>query len=429
MRLAIYIGTFIAAAVIIIVVVLLLISNDNGKAVAVDPQKETNSEKDWPQNIARLTNNLSRLPEGKQYLGWHVGFNQQNPPETQTAIEQAIDAAHELMEVDIHHFDWKDLEPQKGAYDLQGFRDYLSDMKAFGKRPLLFIPAIDSAGFVVPDDLGKTDETVLFSNRSLDDPLILSRYQALLNTIIPIAIEITNNTVWGIVIGNEPDGLIEDFPERSDEIINFISAVRQHVESMDLEPPLGVAMVTTSAVEDPRKDAIIQQKIQAVTQAGSFAAYNVYCDHTIPDGASYLPTKERFDRLVDISDGKSIVIQECGCSSGSAQFVISWFMSEEMQVEWMNTMEHILLEYPQIRATFWFTLVDGSPEFYGYFDDLLVSEIGESCPKDDTWCEELMTNYTQNAKAAIATYGLIDYETGRSKPGLERFLSWLNSKP
>ena len=79
------------------------------------------------------------------------------------------------------------------------------------------------------------------------------------------------------------------------------------------------------------------------------------------------------DQLTALSGNLPIDFQEVGCPAGGASTLRN-SGSEQAQVEFITVVGHELATRPQLRAAFWFQLVDWSPELAATFGEVHVAE-------------------------------------------------------
>ncbi|MFK7838688.1 MAG: hypothetical protein AB8B83_00010 [Bdellovibrionales bacterium] len=339
-------------------------------------------------------------------MGIHVGFNIKNPKPTQQSIKRGLKQAIQAgLSLTAPYTDWALLESKNGKYNKHELKEVLDNAKEKGLRPLLFIPAIDSEELVIPEYMKGEGNFDIIGNRRLDDPFVIERYKKLLDWVIPMASEYD---AWGLLVGNEPDNYLDDHPEKTDEIVNFLIAVRDYAHT--LNPKMAVTMSLNNGSIENKQNAFIHK----IIKESDFAAYNFYCNDTIKGGVSYDEVKSRLNIRIKAAENKDIIFQELGCPSGSPNIQSPLISSEEKQRQWFETFFKIMQETPQIRGAYLFTLVDGDDNFAKMYNDILKEE----------GMPESFINYIVEA---FSTIGLIDYKTGKFKTGWDEIIKGIKN--
>ncbi len=404
MKIIIKIGVVVA----IIVFAVIIFTDDNSGVPVVGDTEVKNGEvvvptDDGTDGIKVVSlGEISKLPllSGGSHVGMQIGFNAKNTRKTKQSIKDKFKEALDVgMDVDIFHVDWADLEPKKNKYDKGLLRDRLKKSREDGLQPLVFMPAIDSESLVIPEYLRSEGEFGIRDGMGLDDPIVIARYQKLLDWVVPMA---TEYGAWGIIVGNEADNYLVDFPEKTDEIVNFLIAAREYTHLLNQN--MAVAMVVTSAIET---DAFYAVRL---VNESDFGAFNFYCNDTISGGTSEKEVAARVDKLVKASGSKDIVVQELGCPSGLPDIDSSIKTSNEKQREWFESYFKVMEKTPQIRVAYLFTLVEGDPALKNFYRTIFEEE---GLPKD----------YVNYIIESIGSLGVITYKDGFPKPAWSEFIN------
>gem|GEM_PF-3116031 len=236
------------------------------------------------------------------------------------AINAAVDARYEEliaagMDTARHLFDWRDLEPGPGQYDIQLVREAMDALKTRGiEYQFANLVVLDSAGPVVPDYI----EDLLAGGARWDDPRIIEPFAELLDVFIPIMLE---RGLFMLGLSNEPGGYYEDEPALAATFKGFIEAAveRAHLLEPDLAATVVFAGPTDPAIPDlmPLSDVASfnyyfyrPEPDPGCLIDGSPAA--LYVSDVAANVATYL------DELIEAADGRLVNIQEIGQTSAGA---------------------------------------------------------------------------------------------------------------
>jgi len=318
--------------------------------------------------------------------------------------QSAVNAGMQTARIQL---DWASLDLGGGVIDDTPLRDQLQTMQAQGLSPYVGIYAIDSDGLVVPDDLtDETSATGLVDGRDMDDPLVLGRYLAVLDEVVPL---IVDHGGYVLSIANEPEGFVEDNPGTSNAINSFYAAAIDHVHA--LASDLAVTITMTSAVlEEP------PVFFDAVVEMSDVVSYNYYCLDLTVDGAdSHFslrgPVEQRvpedFDTLVTAADDKEVIFHELGCPAGWDPSIIG--TDEATQTAFFETAFTELYARPKVRAAVVFLLVDWSEQL---FDDFYRTPLE---------ADGLPPVFIDSFEEWLTTSGMITFE-GVERPSWPAFL-------
>ena len=337
---------------------------------------------------------LPLLAEG-QFPGMIVGFNPTNPPATTRAIEarwqEALDAG---MGVGRLQIDWDELEPRPDVYDRGALEERLDEYHRLGLQTFLLISVYDSDGPVVPDYL---------KGRSLDDPELIRRFNALMDWAIPMLVAYDG---YMISVLNEADNSFGEIAGLHEEVLTFLGQARRHIRTVD-------DRVAVAATVAEGNIGIGKPGVQALIDESDVACFNFYGARLIGGFPYYEPQDEagiRADvrRILEISGSKQIVIQELGMWSGSDLLP----SDVETQRRFFEVFFGEMTKWERIRAAYVFQLVDWSPEV----TDLVA---------DPLRAEGVPVEFVQVFSESLETIGLIRYEDGVSRPAWYEFLQWI----
>lgn len=219
------------------------------------------------------------------------------------------------MDTARHLFDWRDLEPSQGTYDLQLVIEDMERAAAAGIRhQFANLVTIDSAGPVVPDFI----QDLLDAGAPWDDPRIIGPFNELLDAVVPVMLE---RDLFMLGLANEPGGYYEDEPAGADSFRDFVASAIERVHL--IEPDLAVTVVF-AGTEGPALPELLP-----LVDTATFNTYfyrpeddpNCQLDgEPLPLWRSVTADRagEVLDELIDAAQGKLINIQEIGQASAGA---------------------------------------------------------------------------------------------------------------
>ncbi len=302
---------------------------------------------------------------------------------------------------------WRDLEPTPGTFDEEPLNEALEGLLEDGLFVALTVETIDSSSYEIPEDL-VAGELELADGRAFDDALILGRFEALLQWLVPrlAATRSPNSGVFALIVGNEPDNTIEDFPQMAPHVAAFTAHARQTVHRLDSE--LSVSMTVTSGALVP------DSPLQPTVAASDFLSINYYCQRLDNTVRSPEDIEADLARMAELADGREILVQELGCSSGYPGGDGTLTGSDEIQRQFLENVLTRMRRQPSVfRAAFWFTLMDFSPE------------VARSQARP--LCDEGLFELCGLLEEVNATYGLWRWSDGSPRPAFHALLSDLRS--
>lgn len=332
--------------------------------------------------------------------GLHLGYGTFAPvpaeaaPELEERIAEATNAGMDVARVMV---DWSEIEPGAGGYDLATLEDQLERVPA-GSRIFLTLGVTDTDRYAVPDDLLASDTEL---SVPLDDPDVIARYLAVLDTVLPDLI--ADHGLFALSVANEPDDLLTSRPaEEAASLASFTRAVSAHAKTQF--PGLAVTL-TISGPGVTNAPAFLPDLIDATDIAAfnwsclDFSTFNV-------TGVNSIPTD--VEMLLQAADGRDIVIQELSCASGYTDQASSIGSSPEMQAEWFESFFTAMREAPQFRAAFVLDLVDWPSDLATQFTDFLRAEG--------------LSGIADQYEEFLATWGLLRFDL-QPKPAWDVFLN------
>lgn len=328
------------------------------------------------------------LPNETNY-GYVVAF-EELPPATRAGVDAIeAEAIARGMTTTRLIVDWSELEPSPGMYDLSELQERLDDADRRGLRAFVTLSTLDSEGFTIPTDL-VIDDVTLADGMSPDDPVIVERFEALLDEVVSVLLD---HDVFLFAVANEPRAWLDDNPSETDAVVAFLEAGLAHTKLLAPELPVGVTMIGARFGE-PFVDSIVA--------ASDVAVFNLACLDEILATAPPADAESAYADLVAAAGDREIVLQEFGCPSGVPGG------SEAYQQEYLASMFEAFEANPLVRSVFIFQLVDWSDELATSFSEPLIAE----------GLPELGQNYF----SWLSTTGLIDYDRGEARPALGTFL-------
>lgn len=343
---------------------------------------------------------LPALPAGT-HLGYILGFSPFEASNESAMLANEQELVDAGLTIGRAQISWKDLEPSPGQYDADALDEVLEPHLERGLGVAVTLETIDSSSFEIPDDLLE-GELELANGMAFDDPVVLERFEGLLEWLVPrlTATRTANGAgAYALIVGNEPDNTISDQPDLAPHIVGFM----QHAQTVTrrLDPELAVSMtLTLGAIEDGNTFAA------SLVAATDFLSINYYCHTSFQDYAvvSAAQTEDEIGRIKDLADGRPVLIQELGCSAGFPDGDLG--VGDDLQAAWLQrVIDHFEADPETFRAAYWFTLTDWSPEVA----NLLTQPV----------CDEGFETECMLLQEAIETYGVLRWEDGAPRPAFE----------
>ncbi|MDN5200103.1 hypothetical protein QQ008_01990 [Fulvivirgaceae bacterium BMA10] len=230
-------------------------------------------------------------------------------------------------------FDWNLMETSQG-FDFS-FIDIANTYYPDINIPVsLILRPIDTNRATLPEDI---------TSRPFDDPLVIQRFNALLDSIFNRTPDLTINS---ILIGNEIDAYLGTDADAWEAFETFFKATRDHTKSLFGESmKVGTIGQLYGLVGDQ------EVFFKSINQHSDFTAVTYYPlndDFTVKDPLSI---GEDFDNLVSKHGSRSIHFIECGYPSGTlnesseamqAEFVAQVFIAWDKHI---NQVEHITFSW------------------------------------------------------------------------------------
>jgi hypothetical protein len=193
---------------------------------------------------------------------------------------------------------WSDLEPTRNVYDFKELTRQIQHAASLNMNVLFTIRTIDTATLALPSYLG---------GRRLDDTLVLSRFQALLQRLAPL---LTARVKW-VHLANEVDVYLLANPAAITQYSKFFDTGYRTLKA--LKPSISIGSI--HAYQTFRSD---NSAFLAVGGMGDHAAFSYY-----PLGAGYqvLPVSRvapDFAEMLAAAGTRKLVITETGYPSSTA---------------------------------------------------------------------------------------------------------------
>jgi hypothetical protein len=194
---------------------------------------------------------------------------------------------------------WSSLEPSPGQYSLQNLQNDLNFEAGKGLQTYLGIQVINTVPKEVPPDLISV---------SWDDPLMKSRFHALLDAIKPL---LTSQVAY-ISVGNEVDVYMNAHPTEWAAYQNFYQDALAYIHQT--MPGIRVGVTTTFS----GASAGAQANVTALNSVSDIWIFTYY-----PLGLGFVPNSPQspltdFPVMLTLAGTKDVVLQEVGYPSSTA---------------------------------------------------------------------------------------------------------------
>ena len=332
-----------------------------------------------------------------QYLGFIQGF-EPIPTENQaTADGLWLEATTAGMKVGRVQLDWAELEPSPGQYDDDRLEEVLSEVTDRGVAPMLTLSTLDSESYTLPADLQSADGQSLANGMAFDDPIILTRFEGLLDWLTP---HFLAHEGWAISIGNEVDLRLEAHPEDEASIVGFVSAGVTYLNT--IEPELGGTVTLSNGAL--RDQPTLVSSLMGVVDV---ACFNYYGNLNAPD-FSYV-AKDLDERLAVAGD-LEVILQEVGYPAGYEDQPSNIGSTPADQQAFFEAVIGKMAQEKRLRVTIVFQLLDWSPWLTNLFMQYYV-EAG----MPQWWIDRIAEQ--------LRTMGLCRWEDGSPRPAWDTFLN------
>ncbi len=328
--------------------------------------------------------------------------------------DELVDAG---MDTARYLFDWRDVEPEPGVFDVELVIEAMESRAARGIRHhFCNLVVIDSEGLVVPDYI----EDWVEAGVRFDDPRITDAFARVLDALVPLMLP---RGMFVLALSNEPGGYYEVHPDRAASFRGFIEAAIQHAH--ELEPRLSCTVVFAGA-QDPA--------IPALMPLLDVAAFNTYFYFVQADpGCTFegfpLPLYRAdtagsrrdpssrvgryLDDLIEAAGGRLVNIQEIGQATGwnDAPRTLGRYAGLANQRSVYRSLARELhVRRAHIRTACNWTLNDHTEAGMQYFIDGLIAEGMPLC-------------FADNIAEIFGPAGIVRSDTSASKkPAFDDFV-------
>ncbi|HEX2618755.1 MAG TPA: hypothetical protein VHL11_01375, partial [Phototrophicaceae bacterium] len=254
-----------------------------------------------------LTSSVSDLPLLPS--GTHAGIIYSTPddaarPVLDAAFNEVYQSGADIYELSIA---WSDLEPVPGQIDTAELEQYLTWLSSLHIHVYLSITTINTVALTLPSDLAVAPDLILLADgRHFDDPIIVERFGAVLDAVVPLLAE---HGGFFLSVGNEVEGWLDFFPDEIDPFARFVAAARDRVHQIEPGLAVGAALTQGGVV---RQSPVIAP-ILAVSDAAVFTYYPINDDFTVRDPAVVF---DDLKGVIEASGDLPILFQEVGYPSG-----------------------------------------------------------------------------------------------------------------
>ena len=218
------------------------------------------------------------------------------PPPTEQDFLDAFELAHDAgVNGNLITYQWSELEPSKGDYQLDDLKNYVSFIETvYGDTVMLGIQVLNTTDKETPADL---------LDVPFDDPQMLARFQSLFDAVLPHL----NQNVRYLSIGNEVDVYLETQQEWEPYKVFYDQAVA-YVHQAAPWMQVGVTATYGGAVDHPDEVRRLNEQSDVLI----LTYYPLGEAFTTNDPAAPLAD---FPRMVEMAGGLPLILQEVGYPS------------------------------------------------------------------------------------------------------------------
>ncbi len=153
------------------------------------------------------------------------------------------------------YLDWPALEPEPGAFSFDTVLAQLEALQGLGLQTFVNITVGDIGEYVLPAPFSDGDGGIA-AGMSLDDPLLLQRFGALLDALVP---ELVTRGTFALAVGNEIDDRLEDSVDERAAYRSFLAAAKARVDALVPELPVGVTLTAAAHRNDTAtRESLVQ---------------------------------------------------------------------------------------------------------------------------------------------------------------------------
>jgi hypothetical protein len=354
---------------------------------------------------------IPRLPPGQHLTTLPFGYFEAVPDAARGPLEGLLsEAVARGMRTVSYELDWSEIETGPEVYDLDAFEARLDDWAEQGLTlPYLNISAISIGSLGAPADLLDPEDPLRFvDGRRVDDPLIVDRYLAMLDAVVPVLLD---HGGWVLMAGNEVNAYFEDVDaSEAEHFVRFLEQVRAHVQSSWPDLPVGVILTSQAVFND-------QPWLTPILEATDVAGFNFYAgrpDWTVETDPEVV--RGWFRQIAEATGDRPILIQELGAPSSYEDRPTTIGCTLEQQAVLLAAMADEIGAEPRVRWVSWFKMVPFSNAFADAYVDLIAAE-----PGVPQW-------FLDRFREHLRGYGLARFSDGSPKPAWSAFLDALEAR-
>ncbi|MBZ0278916.1 MAG: hypothetical protein K8I60_22410 [Anaerolineae bacterium] len=207
------------------------------------------------------------------------------------------------------------------------------------------------------------DEYELADGRHFDDPVIIERFNRVLDAVVPL---MSKYGGFFISVGNEVNGWLKDRPAEVDGVVAFTAAARDYIHQIEPGMGVGITVGQSVLVEDPA----LLERLLAVSDAAAYTYYPMNGDFSVREPSG---TAADIAEMIAAVGDLPVLFQEVGYPSGYTDAPGN-NSSGEKQRDFFETFFTEIEQYPQVRFASLLQLADWSTgqcdAFVQYYTDL-----------------------------------------------------------
>lgn len=221
---------------------------------------------------------------------------QQKPFYTSRQIVEAFDLAQDAGCTFVQAgWSWRQLEPSPGVYNLADMTNMFAYLRSRGLGCIVNLQVVNTNVKETPDDL---------RGLSFDDPLMQSRFRALMDQIRPHL----GPEVLSLCVGNEVNAFLDLTPWEWEPYNRFYAGAVDYIHAIAPGLPVGVSVIFDSAKLAPANIA----RLNEASDIWVFTYYPLNNDLSPRDPSTVFSD---FATMLDLAGDKPVTLQECGYPS------------------------------------------------------------------------------------------------------------------
>jgi hypothetical protein len=210
------------------------------------------------------------------------------------ALQKVVSAGARMMRYTAR---WSDIETGPGVYSLTALQNSISYATMNHLSLAVTLRTIDSTQIAVPVDL---------AGRALDDPTVVSRFQAMLRAV---AAKFNSSVKW-VQLGNEVNIYLSQDPSATSSFLSLYNAGASTLKSLNTSISVGV----TFSYSAYWYDDTVFTAVSPVCDHIAFTHYPVRPEFTVYDPGI---AKNEFGEMIAAANGKPLILTEIGYPSSS----------------------------------------------------------------------------------------------------------------